>query len=63
MQGPELAINYKAERSNLKVQNDGKVLKVVGFKLSSIKYRTTTYPLEEVASFMRTSGDHVNAMH
>ena len=50
LQGPELAINYKAESSNLKVQNDGKVLKVVGFKSSSIKYRTTTYQLEEVGS-------------
>ena len=50
LQGPELDINYKVEISNLKVQNDGKVLKVVGFKSSSIKYRTTTYQLEEVGS-------------
>merc|ERR1712159_184678 len=48
IKGPELDINYKVEISNLKVQNDGKVLKVVGFKSSSIKYRTTTYQLEEI---------------
>ena len=48
MQGPELDLNYMTEKSGLKVENDGKVLKIVGFKSSSLKYRTTTYALEEV---------------
>ena len=51
LQGPELDINYMMESSDLKVQNDGKLLKIVGFKASFLKYRTTTYPLEEVDLF------------
>ena len=47
MRGPELKLLYAPEK-NVKVENDGAVLRMTGFKQSELKYRATNYKLDEI---------------